>query len=413
MTSQSESSTNDLVVCEICGFQGKSLGSHIRRIHGMKKDEYWKSFPGASLTSLTTRDRYSISSKTADPHRFDRRKEKTRLKREALLALDPLDRPDGNLKGQTRREWMSERKEGWDYVVCTVCGFPGRTLANHISSVHGLNRQTYSGLLQCEELNQKGSERIRGEKNPWFNHGGKYSPFSEKFIMEGYDRFETIKKAHETIVPNCSLEYFLKKTNGDERKARRLQRERQQTFTLEKCIDRHGEEEGRRVWEARQQKWKDTINSKSDEEIALINKKKMTAGPVSKREKMLLERIREHVEETQFALVDPKTKKTYVYDFRAGTRIIEFNGDFWHARPTRYAATEPVQWSRSLGRKLLASEVWEKDEKKRKAAEESGFQVMTIWEGDFMSNPEKIAQECVDFLTQSSASSSTLETFMR
>lgn len=48
----------------------------------------------------------------------------------------------------------------------------------------------------------------------------------------------------------------------------------QSTFSLEICIEKYGEELGREVWLKRQQKWQDKLNSKSQEEIESINKKK-------------------------------------------------------------------------------------------------------------------------------------------
>lgn len=56
--------------------------------------------------------------------------------------------------------------------------------------------------------------------------------------------------------------------------AKEALRERQTTFSLEKCVLRFGKEEGIRIWEERQRKWQNTMNSKTHEEISLINSKK-------------------------------------------------------------------------------------------------------------------------------------------
>lgn len=69
------------------------------------------------------------------------------------------------------------------------------------------------------------------------------------------------------------IDYYLAR-GYSEQDAKKALRERQQTFTLEKCIARHGEDEGRRIYEDRQRRWQDTMKSKPVEEIERINKAK-------------------------------------------------------------------------------------------------------------------------------------------
>lgn len=51
-------------------------------------------------------------------------------------------------------------------------------------------------------------------------------------------------------------------------------RDIQATFSLKKCIAKYGVVEGTRLWKERQERWQNTINSKSDEEKHTINSKK-------------------------------------------------------------------------------------------------------------------------------------------
>lgn len=48
----------------------------------------------------------------------------------------------------------------------------------------------------------------------------------------------------------------------------------QVTFSLEICIEKYGDEEGYRIWKERQDKWQETLNSKSEEELIEINFKR-------------------------------------------------------------------------------------------------------------------------------------------
>lgn len=51
--------------------------------------------------------------------------------------------------------------------------------------------------------------------------------------------------------------------------------ERQTTFSKKICISKYGKKEGLRRWQERQEKWLDTLDSKSDEEKREIHKKKI------------------------------------------------------------------------------------------------------------------------------------------
>lgn len=77
---------------------------------------------------------------------------------------------------------------------------------------------------------------------------------------------------------NTNLEYWIKKTNGDKSRATKLRRERQSTFSLEKCIATHGELRGTQLWEQRQEKWQNTMQSKSPEELLRISRAKQVRG---------------------------------------------------------------------------------------------------------------------------------------
>lgn len=70
----------------------------------------------------------------------------------------------------------------------------------------------------------------------------------------------------------------------------------------------------------------------------------------------------------------------YNYDILlSGNIILEIQGDFWHGNPLKYKADDTI-----LG-KLTVSDVWEKDAKKKVAAECSGLTVVYIWEADIRS----------------------------
>ena len=114
----------------------------------------------------------------------------------------------------------------------------------------------------------------------------------EYWLERGYNEEEAIKLAaeakHKNNIKGASAardkfpkEFFLD-TNLKyytirgltEEEAKNALKERQTTFSLEKCIERYGEIKGKEVWQERQDRWQDTLNSKSEEEKNRINKSK-------------------------------------------------------------------------------------------------------------------------------------------
>jgi len=158
-------------------------------------------------------------------------------------------------------------------------------LTNHLTKIHGVDLVEYKNKHGLDSLKSNYlRDTMKGENNPAYNHGGKFSPFSVKFVKyEGLDNASELAKAkskeaynNSTAIPekNCTkIEYYTSKGYSlDEAKV--ALSERQSTFSLAKCIEKHGEVEGRKVWQARQDKWLATLDAKSDEEKAEINKKK-------------------------------------------------------------------------------------------------------------------------------------------
>lgn len=74
---------------------------------------------------------------------------------------------------------------------------------------------------------------------------------------------------------------------------------------------------------------------------------------------------------------------------------IEFNGDYFHANPKYYDADDIIN---SGDKKVLAKDVWAKDEMKKKLAHEVGYDLMIIWESDFDSNPKKVENMLRDYV---------------
>ena len=85
----------------------------------------------------------------------------------------------------------------------------------------------------------------------------------------------------------------------------------------------------------------------------------------------------------------------YRYDFTdiASKKIIEFNGDYWHANPSIYNAEDII-----TRMNISAKQLWEKDKEKIDVAITQGFSVLVIWEKDYRNDKEVAIHKCLEFL---------------
>lgn len=240
----------------------------------------------------------------------------------------------------------------------------------------------------------------------------------EYWIDHGFSLEESIQKAKESkdannnkgalvvknrnkdeiksFSPRCA-EYWIAR-GYSELEAALAVKENQATFSKDKCKSKHGEVEGQRIWEERQEKWLATLNSKSPEELVVINKKKVAKGFNSSEGEMYLfaelNKIFQHLEE-QVYIRDSTKKHGWLFDIGLGKKLIEYNGTYWHADPRHYSEDRIIQ-----KKKMSAGQIWENDRIKSEVAKSQGYEILVIWEHDFKENKQREIDKCINFLTQ-------------
>lgn len=277
----------------------------------------------------------------------------------------------------------------------------------------------------------------------------------EYYLKRGYSEEESIKLQKEQIllrkqnknfgfstelnanIPKTSrttnIEYYLHKgLTQDEAEAALY--DRQNNFTLEKCIARHGEEDGTRIYNNRQDRWQATLNAKSDEEKERINKAKGITlenqilkygkelgtekylnwlsvqnqrfdqkgyAAASKESRKIFDIIISEIEQSykdieyyigypeagneEYFIIDEKTSKIFFYDFTIPELkiIIEFHGKSYHYNEE--IGCIETNW-RNLDNELIKH----KDLLKKELAENNEFEYIVIWEGsDYASEAER------------------------
>ena len=290
--------------------------------------------------------------------------------------------------------------EGFDYIRCPECHQKVAEVTLLHARMHGFGSP--SKMASHFGLRTLKSERIigrmQGSNNPGYQHGGTRSPWSNKNVrMTVEDIASNRLKAKinaKGTRPNELASWLAKGYSKED--AIKAVHTRQETFNLKICIDKLGEEEGTKRWKARQDKWQATLDSKSDEEKQRINKAKMSNGySISKHEIALLSELRiefPDIEDQKYIKVDNIGRS---YDIALGTKLIEFFGDFWHHHPDLYGS----DWINPYTKKT-STQRWDLDRQRIQAAESLGYSVLVVWECDWISNKNKVIEQCKSFLTK-------------
>lgn len=160
--------------------------------------------------------------------------------------------------------------------------------------------------------------------------------------------------------------------------------ELQSTFSLEKCIKRYGEKEGRNCWLNRQERWHKSYKKSNFSKISQVlfweiavrlnsldsiyfaeldeNKNKDISGK-NHELRLKLERV------LLPDFIDVSSKK-----------IIEFDGTYWHRR---------VGKGNNKNRDSMRIKIFEK----------YGYDVLRVPENEFKKNSKIVIKKCLNFLT--------------
>lgn len=114
----------------------------------------------------------------------------------------------------------------------------------------------------------------------------------------------------------------------------------------------------------------------------------------------IYEQIRDNYEQIYFGELNHEygceTNQNFDFVIKDNKKVLEFNGDRFHANPILYKAYDiPLSFL-----KLYAGEIWENEKNKLQKARNNGYDIKVIWESDYLNNKEKIIKDCIDFINE-------------
>jgi len=279
-------------------------------------------------------------------------------------------------------------------VTCQICKKEMKELTSHIFRRHGIKAEKYKSIfsghpIRSDFLLKQQSERIKGNKNPAYQHGGKYSPFSINFIHGTEKIEETKRKAKENKTKdrdNTQIEYWLKKTNGNLDEAQKLLSQRQSTFSLKSCIEKYGKENGTQIWLDRQEKWhknyKKSNFSKISQELFWQITEKLDSLDVIYFAELGINKEKDdsgNNNELRLRLND----KVILPDFidTVNKKIIEFDGTYWHK-----VKNKNYKFDKNP------------DVIKEQVIVANGYELLRIGEKEYKNDKQRTVEKCLNYL---------------
>lgn len=184
----------------------------------------------------------------------------------------------------TKEYWISR---GWSDVEAHVkskdhCSTYSKRVSSYSVEfwTSKINPNTGTNYTLTEADYERNSRRPI-KKEYWIKLGyseydaeNKAKETKNKNNKKGASKAKTNVEIHKHTSKRCK-EYWISRGYNEIEAIQKVSEE-QATFTLEKCIEKYGEEKGRERWLTRQEKWLEQLNSKSEDEKIKINRKKAT-----------------------------------------------------------------------------------------------------------------------------------------
>jgi len=158
----------------------------------------------------------------------------------------------------------------------------------------------------------------------------------------------------------------------------------QKLFSIDTCISKYGEIEGKKVWSARQKQWLNSLKASG------------IHGGYSKISMTFFTHISEKIPDILFGVneaIITVSGLSYTVDclHQTNKKIIEFFGDYWHANPIKFSAGDMIKGK-------LVENIWKHDENKLKTLTDAGYQVLVVWESEYNKDKQGTIDQCVNFL---------------
>lgn len=349
--------THTFVYCKICGAKLRNISNTHLKKHNMTMQDYKKQFPDEPLFAEGLLEEQTEKREaTLDKYHTDENGKRTHY-----LTLEKCIAKYGESEGL--RIWNEHKKR--------------------CSSLSLDNLVRKYGQEKGQQLYEKRCRQMRGKRTLEY--------FIDKYGEEEGKRRH--KEYHDQRKGWGTLEWFINKYGEEKGREAYDATCKNKALTLANFIKKYGEELGRQKHE---EYCRERFNKFSQSNVAMELFNQLIENDDVKSHKIWYDG---HPKE--FGKYLHEIDRYVFFDFFDETtgRIIEFNGDYWHANPLVYESDSIIHMPGKTTK--LAKDIWQWDEARNKAIEaEYGYKVLVIWQKDWSENPDDVLQRCLKFLSE-------------
>ena len=318
-----------------------------------------------------------------------------------------------NYKSFPEINFLNSEVESQQYFL--FINYPDWCIKNYNQTINYENIENIKSV-QCKLLKYKSLKAIP-------EYPGEQCYKKDFWIFRGWTKEYAEKKIHEIQLKNSltcrkkvrenpdnykgkptQLSYWIKQGYSEDEAIQKV-KERQRTFTLEKCIEKYGEEAGKQRWQERQNKWQKTLQS-NDNYIEIVSRRCRNTF-VSNISQEFFNSIYEGIKNLNIKVYYASLNHEYgiaihkrggvLYDFVIPELYyaIEYNGERWHPRKDKLTKNEWKEWVNPFT-KEDASTVYKRDLQKNNALIKKGYTLDIIWNNDYIENKEQIVNIIIE-----------------
>jgi hypothetical protein len=347
-------------------------------------------------------NRYNIIGCTNDCCASHNNKDVYVIRQLAFLPPDVFMKKNNriNFKSKVRREyWLLK---GFSYEESLK---KSNEVKNEIKGIKVYSFEHFKKTTDMtdDEIRYYVNSRTRYRTEYWVKNGYSEEEAIDMIKKLQYDNSKkaiTLRKQfpeNYSAITETQIGYWLKKGYNEEEALLKLS-ERQKTFSLQKCIEKYGEEDGIDKFTERQIKWSNSLvkNGNLKNGFSKISQDLFN---------ILLKNYDDDDKDNIFFAkfngefsLPRENGGLWLYDFTdlKNKKIIEFNGDMYHGNPNTYDADDTPHPFR---KDTTAKEIWAKDEIKLNVAKNNGFDVLVVWDSEYRwGSKSLIINKCVNFL---------------
>jgi hypothetical protein len=272
-------------------------------------------------------------------------------------------------------------------------GLEGSMVEGHIKTLRPCNKEFWFKMGYSEE---DAILQIEGQKMVTLK--GCIARFGVKEGTEKWNEREG-KRSSDGKLGSANIQYWLNKGYSEE-EAKIKRSERQSTFSLKKCIERYGEEEGKKRFTDRQIKWSKSLTTGGKLKIGYSKiSQELFYNILNRYDIDDRNDVYFGTHNKEFRL-EKENGGVWLYDFTdiKNKKIIEYNGDMYHGNPKKY---KPSDYPHPFRKTITAQDMWDNDKEKNDKAKNDGFEVLVIWDSEYRwGNKQEIINKCITFLNK-------------